>query len=184
MNKLFTLLFLHCSLLSFNSVAETKLSVDVTMDKLQFQKPPRGVGKAGVIVFKSANVNHSGTVLNINNVNNQFDAQIFVRPTFLGFKTQFGNYGFPLEANGALGALDSTELLNSKLVLDDHQLNLAGEFLSFTIVDSSVKLKTYRLYCQTLAELDVSLPTDAPPWRYVTKLFQLFDLERELPPGK
>lgn len=158
MNKV---LAIFCLLFSVNTQAETKLSVDLTIDKLQFQKPPKGVGKAGVLIFKSANVNNNGIVLNINNVNNLFDSQIFIRPTFLGFTTQFGNYGFALEADSIFNALNQTELVNSKLVLDDNQLNLSGEYLSFINSDSSVKLNTFRLYCQSLATLDSVQSTDA-----------------------
>lgn len=150
------LLLLIGLLISGASFAETKLSLDVVIDKLQFQKPPKGVGKAGILVFKSANVNNNGILLNINNVNNLFDSQIFVRPTFLGFTTQFGNYGLTLEADSLINAVNQTELQNSKLILDDNQLNISGEFLSFLNTDSSVKLKTFRLYCQSLADLEAS----------------------------
>lgn len=158
MNKV---LILFCLLISFSSTAATLLSVDVTIDKLQYQKPPKGVGRAGILIFKSANVNNNGIVLNINNVNNLFDSQIFVRPTFLGFTTQFGNYGFALEEQSIINAVNQTELQNSKLVLDDNQLNLSGEYLSFLNSDSSVKLKTFRLYCQSLASLDLSPTPDS-----------------------
>jgi hypothetical protein len=143
--------------------AETKLSVDVTIDKLQFQKPPKGVGRAGVLIFKNANVNNNGIVLNINNVNNYFDSQIFVRPTFLGFTTQFGNYGFSIEENSLLNAINQTELTNSKLVLDDNQLNLSGEFFSFINPDASLKLSTFRLYCQSPTGVVTGNSVTTPP---------------------
>lgn len=161
---MFKLAVILSSLLAFNAFAESKLSVDLTIDKLQYQKPPKGVGRAGVLIFKSANVNNNGIVLNINNVNNLFDSQIFVRPTFLGFTTQFGNYGFSVLEDSVINAVNQTELINSKLVLDDNQLNISGEFLSFLNSDSSVKLKTFRLYCQSLLPLETaSAPMEGSP---------------------
>jgi hypothetical protein len=134
--------------ITLSAQAESKLSVDLSIDKLQFQKPTKGVGRAGILVFKSANVNNNGIVLNINNVNNYFDSQIFVRPTFLGFTTQFGNYGFAIEEKSIINSINYSELINSKLVLDDNQLNLSGESFIFTNPDSSIKLNKFRLYCQ------------------------------------
>lgn len=144
-------LFVLYALLSFGASAETKLAVDLSIDKLQFQKPPKGVGRAGVLIFKTANVNNNGIVLNINNVNNYFDSQIFVRPTFLGFTTQFGNYGFALDETSIVNSINFSELYNSKLVLDDNQLNLSGESFNFINPDTSVKLGKFRLYCQSPA---------------------------------
>lgn len=142
-------------------MADTKLSVDISIDKLTFSKPPKGIGKAGILIFKDANVSNNGIVLNINNVRNYFDSQIFVRPTFLGFTTQFGNYGFALEADSAINTLGQAELQNSKLVLDDNQLNLSGEYFSFLNPESSAKLKNFRLYCQSIATTESN--RKAPP---------------------
>lgn len=156
------LLIILCGFLSISAIADTKLSIDLSIDKLNFQKPEKGVGKAGTLIFKSANVNNSGIVLNINNVNNYFDSEIFVRPTFLGFTTQFGNFGFPLEAISIINKINKTELQNSKLIFDDNQLNLSGEYFSFFNVETNVKLKNFRLYCQSIENLDEKLDSDAP----------------------
>ena len=114
------IILLSSLLLASQVYAENKLSVDLTIDNLKFQRPVKGVGKAGILVFKTANVNNNGIVLNLNNVNNFFDSQIFIRPTFLGFTTQFGNYGFTLEENSIFNAINLIELQNSKLILDDN----------------------------------------------------------------
>lgn len=180
MNKLLVIFSL---LISLDSVADTKLSVDISIDKLQFQKPPKGVGKAGLLIFKSANVNNNGIVLNLNNDNHYFDSQIFVRPTFLGFTTQFGNYGIPLEVDGILNAINQTELQNSKLVLDDNQLNVSGEFLSFLNTDSSMKLKGFRLYCQSLADLDPTSPPPLPANDMMTNCFSFLTLNGNYSPN-
>jgi hypothetical protein len=140
-----SLVLILCSL---TAIAETKFSVDVAIDKLTFQKPLKGVGKAGILNFKTANISNNGIVLNVDNVNKYFDSQIFVRPTFLGFTTQFGNYGFALEDASVLNQINQTELQNAKLILDDSQLNLSGQFFSATNAGSSVKLKNFLLYCQ------------------------------------
>ena len=104
-------------------------------------------------------MNNNGIVLNINNVNNYFDSQIFVRPTFLGFTTQFGNYGFALDDNSALNSVAIAELQNSKLVMDDSQLNLAGENFHLVNPDADIKLANFRLYCQSAANaVDSEVP--------------------------
>lgn len=146
---------LLCLLFSSHLYAENKLSADLVIDDLQFQKPPKGVGKAGTLIFKSANVNNNGIILNLNNVNNFFDSQIFLRPTFLGFTTQFGNYGFTLEENNMLANVQTMQLKNSNFILDDNQLNLAGEHLRFVNTDIDLMLKKFRLYCQTSTSTDL-----------------------------
>lgn len=174
MQKLLVILFM---IFSFGAFAESKLSVDLTLDKLQFQKPPKGVGRAGTLIFKSANVNNNGIVLNLTNVNNYFDSQIFIRPTFLGFTTQFGNYGFPLEDGNVFNDINYTELQNSKLILDDNQLNLAGEYFTFMSSDTSVKLNNFRLYCQSLAAIAATEnPLDPPTNEMIKNCFSFLTL--------
>lgn len=151
-------ILLTMAFLSVTTFAETKISVDLSIDKLQFQKPPKGVGRAGTMVFKTANVNNNGIVLNINNVNNYFDSQIFIRPTFLGFTTQFGNYGFALEQDSIFNSIVNTELTNSKLLFDDVQLNLSGEAMNFMNSDTSLKLQKFRVYCQSSAPVEPETP--------------------------
>lgn len=180
MNKF---LLIICLFYSIASIAESKFSVDLTIDKLNFQKPEKGVGKAGILIFKSANVNNNGIVLNINNVNNYFDSQIFVRPTFLGFTTQFGNYGFDLDAKSLLNNLNQTEMLNSKLILDANQLNISGEYFSFINPDSSVKLNKFRLYCQSLANLDPNTTAEAPSTDMMANCFNFLTLNGNYAPN-
>ena len=157
------LIVLSSLLFAGHVCAENKLSVDIAIDKLNFQMPVKGVGKAGVLIFKTANVNNNGIVLNLNNVNKFFDSQIFIRPTFLGFTTQFGNYGFSLEENSMFNAINLIDLQNSKLILDDNQLNLAGESLAFINSDMNVKLANFRLYCQSTPGLTPILPGETAP---------------------
>lgn len=178
-----TCLLLFCALLALNVSAESKLTVDLTIDKLQFQKPPKGVGRAGNLIFKNANVNNNGIVLNINNVNNYFDSQIFVRPTFLGFTTQFGNYGFALEQDSIFNAIVNTELINSKLIFDDVQLNLAGESLAFMNNDTSLKLQKFRLYCQSSGIPAPQVTVDAPSSDMIKSCLNFLTLNGNYVPG-
>jgi hypothetical protein len=179
------IMILTALLFSPHAKAETKLTVDITMDKVQFQKPPKGVGRAGTLIFKSANVNNNGIVLNINNVNNYFDSQIFVRPTFLGFTTQFGNYGFALEPDSIINSIVNTELINGKLLFDDAQLNLSGESLNFMNADSSIKLAKFRLYCQNTAApvVDAAGTTEAPSNDMMKSCLNFLTLNGNYMPG-
>lgn len=158
-------LFLVLSLVVSSSVmAKNNLSADVVIDDLQFQKPDQGVGSAGSLIFKSAKVNSNGMTVNLSNVNKIFDSQIFVRPTFLGFTTQFGDFGLTLEESNPLNSVQSMQLHNSNLLLDDNQMNLSGELFKFVNTDADVLLKNFRLYCQnsTLEILeDGSTPSPA-----------------------
>lgn len=147
--------FFICLILSSHVMAESKLSADLVIDDLQFQRPVQGVGRAGTLIFKSANVNNNGIILNLTNVNKFFDSQIFLRPTFLGFTTQFGNYGFTLEENNMLTTIKTMQLQNSNFILDDNQLNISGEHLKFVNTDLDVILKKFRLYCQSSVNTDL-----------------------------
>jgi len=145
MKKLFLVLSL---VVSSNVMAKNNISADVVVEDLQFQKPDQGVGSAGTLIFKSAKVNSNGMIINLSNVNKIFDSKIFVRPTFLGFTTQFGDFGLTLEENNALNSVQIMKLQNSNFILDDNQMNLAGEFFKFVNTDADVQLKNFRLYCQ------------------------------------
>lgn len=161
MKKLFLVLSL---VVSSNVMAQNKLTAEVSIEDLQFKKPDQGTGSAGAMIFKSAKVNGNGMVINLNNVNKIFDSQIFVRPTFLGFTTQFGDFGLTLEENNIMTAVREMQIHNSNLILDDNQMNLSGEYFKFINTDADVLLKNFRLYCQNspLVALDdgTSPPSD------------------------
>lgn len=131
-------------------MAENKFTVDMTIDDLKFTMPKRGVGRAGQLVFKKAAIDNSGIILNLNNVNKIFDSEIFIRPTFLGFKTQFGDYGFALSPeNELIKSLKDVKLANTNFILDSNQLNVAGETLKFISTDLNLDANNFRLYCQS-----------------------------------
>ena len=177
MGKLLIIICITCVIFPVNSMAESKMSVDLSIDKLDFKRPQKGVGQAGILVFKSANVVNNGTVLSINNIKNLFDSQIFVRPTFLGFTTQFGNYGFPIELNSIINAVDKTELQNSKFILDDNQLNLSGDYFSFINGNTNLKLQNFRLYCQNILQpATYENPIDAPANDMIKNCFSFLTL--------
>lgn len=166
-NKVFImskLLLLFLTLATTAAQAESKLAVELNLVKLSYQKPDQsgGVGKAGTMVFKTANLINNGIVLNISNINNLFDSQIFVRPTFLGFSTQFGNFGVTIEETSILNTIKSTELENSKFILDDNQLNFSGKSFTFADNDANVKLLNFRLYCQKPLLMDDTGITASP----------------------
>jgi hypothetical protein len=142
--------FLAASLLlfSFKTNAETKFSIDLSLEKLNYQKPTKGIGSAGSMVFKSANMVNDDLVININNVNNIFDSQIFVRPTFMGATTQFGNFGTNVKEDNLLNSIQRAELLNAKVLFDENQVNFSAKYLNFANTDTMAKLHNFRLYCQ------------------------------------
>jgi hypothetical protein len=145
---------LFLAMTSTSAFAESKLAVDMNFTKLTYEKPKQGVGKAGVMDFKTASLINKGIVFNINNINNFFNSQIFVRPTFLGFTTQFGNFGVMIKETSILNTILKTELENSKFILDDNQLNFSGKLFTFKDKDSSAKLQNFRLYCQKPLRVD------------------------------
>lgn len=142
--------------------AESKLAVDMNFTKVSYEKPAQGVGKAGTMVFKTASLVNNGIVFNINNINNLFDSQLFVRPTFLGFTTQFGNFGVTIEETSILNTVKKTEIENAKFILDDNQLNFAGKMFTFVDQESSAKLLNFRLYCQKALKLEETQPAATP----------------------
>lgn len=149
MKKIYQLTFFSFLLMSSHlALAAEKLSVDLVVDELDFKKPIKGAGKAGNLIFKSANVNNNGIVININNVNNLFDSEIFLRPTFIGFTTQFGNYGVDLAAENIFSNVDAAKLKKAQLILDDSQLNISGEEAIYQDKSNKLKLEKFRLYCQ------------------------------------
>ncbi len=177
MKVILSILFL---LLSHAALAQNQMSFDVTIDKLNFVKPTKGIGKAGTLIFKSASVFNNGIVLNVNNVNNYFDAQIFVRPTFLGFTTQFGNFGFGIKEKSLLATVHQTELINSKFIMDDNQLTLSGESMYFVNDSSNLKLKAFRLYCQnnSLTKIATDVQADV-----LSSCFKFMTLNGTYQPG-
>lgn len=179
MKKLFLVLSL---VVSSNVMAQNNLSADVTVDDLQFKKPDQGVGAAGTLIFKSAKVNGGGMVVNLSNVNKIFDSQIFLRPTFLGFTTQFGDFGLTLEENNILTSVQTMQIHNSNLILDDNQMNLSGELFRFVNTDADMQLKNFRLYCQNTA-LEALEDGSVPPSSMINNCLNYLTLNGTSAPG-
>lgn len=179
MKKLFLVLGL---IVSSNVMAQNNLSADVTIDDLQFKKPEQGIGGAGSLIFKSAKVNGNGMVLNLSNVNKIFDSQIFVRPNFLGFTTQFGDFGLTLEENNILTSVQTMQIHNSNLILDDNQLNLSGELFRFVNTDTDMQMKNFRLYCQN-ATLEALEDGSVPPTDMIRNCLSYLTLNGTSAPG-
>jgi hypothetical protein len=172
MKKLFLVLSL---IVSSNVMAKKNLSAEVVIDNLQFKKPDQGVGAAGNLIFKSAKVSNNGVVINLSNVDKVFDSQIFVRPTFLGFTTKFGEFGLTFDESNALNSVQAMQLLKSNLILDNNQLNLSGELFQFVNTDTDVQMNNFRLYCQheVLGSTD---DTSSPPSDLITSCLNYLTL--------
>lgn len=179
MKKLFLVLGL---VVSSNVMAQNNLSAEVSIEDLQFKKPDQGVGAAGTLIFKSAKVNGRGMVVNLNNVNKIFDSQIFMRPTFLGFTTQFGDFGLTLEENSILNSVQQMQIHNSNLILDDNQTNLSGELFKFINTDADVQLKNFRLYCQSAALVTLD-DGSTPPSDVISNCLNYLTLNGTSTPG-
>ena len=149
-----------CCIFSIFARAENKMTAEVEVKSLTFTKPLKGVGSAGLLIFTTANVNNNGILLNLNNENHYFDSKIFIRPTFIGFTTKLGNYGFTIETDNIINSVDKADFIKSKLVVDEHQLYLSGEHFSFLNSDSSIKLQNFLLYCQKMVKSEFDKDDD------------------------
>jgi hypothetical protein len=149
-------------LLTANAIAASKFSIEMSLEKMNYLRPAQGVGKAGTLVFKSASMVNDDLVLNLVNVNNIFDSQIFVRPTFLGATTQFGNFGSTVKENNLLNSILKADLEDANAVFDANQLNFSGKFLSFEKKGTIARMSTFRLYCQNGAVITSENDTPDP----------------------
>jgi hypothetical protein len=145
MKLLFTLALLF---ISFHSFAENTFSLEIGINSLDYKRPAKGVGAAGSLKFENVNLNNNGIVLNLKNTNNNFDAQIFTRPTFLGFTNSFGNFGLEIEEHSVLNSVKLSKVENTFLILDESQLNVSGTSAMLVNSESTINLKNFRLYCQ------------------------------------
>jgi hypothetical protein len=141
-------LFITVGLISSIAFAASNFGIDMNVEKVVYNKPKNKIGKAGSLVFKSAKIYNDGITMDINNLNNMFNSQLFIRPNFLGFTTQFGNFGYAIDGNSALKEINQSALDNSQISMDDYQMNFSGE--NFLIGTDKIKLRMqkYRIYCQ------------------------------------
>jgi hypothetical protein len=98
----------------------------MNIEKVIYDKPSNRQGKAGSLIFKRAKISSDGISMDIFNNNNIFNAQLFIRPNFLGFTTQVGSFGYAVDPNSALKEINFAELNNSTIAMDDYHLNFSG----------------------------------------------------------
>jgi hypothetical protein len=151
------------ALSGINAFAASKISFDLSLEKMNYVRPPQGTGKAGSLVFRSASMVNDDLVLNVTNINNIFDSQIFVRPTFLGATTQFGNFGSTIKENNILNTVLKADLEDAKVIFDENQINFSGKILNFEKADVAARLSTFRLYCQNGAIISTEEDTPVDP---------------------
>lgn len=142
------LAFACSSLATQTFAASKKFAMDISFEKLNYTKPNQGIGRAGSLIFKSASMVNDDLVLNITNVNNMFDSQIFVRPTFIGATTQFGNFGTNVEESNLLNTILKADLEDANVLFDENQVNFSGKLLNFSNATTTAKLEMFRVYCQ------------------------------------
>ncbi len=123
-------------------------SIEIDIKDMKYKKPNRGVGFAGELKFTKVNMYRDGMVLALDNKGEIFNSQIFVRPTFIGFKSPYTSVGFAME-EGGLSDIDSGGLKNSRIVINDRYFSFSGEEFTYKDKTTDLLLKGFRYYCSS-----------------------------------
>jgi len=123
-------------------------SIEIDIKEMKYQKPNRGVGFAGDLKFTKVNMFRDGMVLALDNKGEIFNSQIFVRPTFIGFKSPYTSVGFAME-EGAMADIESASLKDSRVVINDKYFSFAGELFKYKDKTTDLELSGFRYFCSS-----------------------------------
>lgn len=132
---------------------DPKDSIEISIKDLSFTMPKNGKGIAGDLNFSRVNMFRDGMVLALDNQKEIFNSKIFIRPTFIGFKSDYTSIGFKISKD-AFAEVNKTTLINSKITMNETYFNFSGERFHLNTKNSKLDLKGFRYYCDAHPELD------------------------------
>ena len=83
----------------------------------------------------------------LENDDDVFDSEIFIRNKFLGFKGKYHSFGFIVDSESMLGEVNEASLSNALLNIDDQRLNFSADQMKLDILKAALEFNNSRLFC-------------------------------------
>ncbi len=136
------------------SYAVENSTMELNVREATYVRPESGTGVGGKVSFYEFNMFRDGMYINLKNQKKIFDANIFIRPSFLGFSSKLLNMGFTLDPKTFLKKVQETKLINSKLSITEKFFNFSGNYFGVTASTFNFKLSKFRIFCTAHGELN------------------------------
>ena len=122
-------------------------TIDASILKLDYVRPSNFSGPAGSVIFDEVKILRNDMMMVLENEDEVFDSEIFIRNKFLGFKGKYHSFGFIVDSESMLGEVNEASLNNALLNIDDQRLSFSADQMKLDILKAALEFNNSRLFC-------------------------------------
>ncbi|OFZ21527.1 MAG: hypothetical protein A2202_08870 [Bdellovibrionales bacterium RIFOXYA1_FULL_36_14] len=145
MKKVLSTIFLTMAI--FIPEINANQTIDASILKLDYLRPSNFSGPAGSVIFDEVKILRNDMMMILENDDDVFDSEIFIRNKFLGFKGKYHSFGFIVDSESMLGEVNEANLSNALLNIDDQRLNFSADQMKLDILKAALEFNNSRLFC-------------------------------------
>ncbi|MBT3236070.1 MAG: hypothetical protein HN353_08980 [Bdellovibrionales bacterium] len=123
-------------------------ALDMTISQIDFKRPDSGVGFAGKAAISKLLMFKDDMTMSLDNKENIFDSQIFIRKNFVGFKGRYTNIGFSLAEGHTLDMIRNGDATDSRVNMNAKRIHISAKHMNIQLNHIHLGLEKFRLYCK------------------------------------
>ena len=127
--------------------AHANQTIDASILKLDYIRPLNFSGPAGSVIFDQVKILRNDMMMILENDDEVFDSEIFIRNKFLGFKGKYHSFGFVVDSESFLGEVNEASLSNALLNIDDQRLSFSADHMEIDVLKAALEFNYSRLFC-------------------------------------
>ena len=159
-SKLLILLSLSTSAVAsqddFFSIFEEKLEPTIALDvkSLDYNRPEGGQGKAGKLVFSKLKIVTTMANINLQNGNQIFDADVYVKQNFIGLNGPYTKFAYQIDDINYtyLDSFRWMKLNDLSFLMNHKTIDLYGKKIEFQEPQTFVSARSFKLHCDRHAD--------------------------------
>src|SRR3989339_833577 len=131
----------------FNLTSWAGQTVDASILMLNYIRPLNFSGPAGFVIFDQVRILRNDMMMILENDDEVFNSEIFIRNKFLGFKGKYHSFGFIVDSESFLGEVNEASIDNALLNIDDGRLSFSADHMKLDVLKAALEFNNSRLFC-------------------------------------
>jgi len=131
----------------FNLTSWAGQTVDASILMLNYIRPLNFSGPAGFVIFDQVRILRNDMMMILENDDEVFNSEIFIRNKFLGFKGKYHSFGFIVDSESFLGEVNEASIDNALLNIDDGRLSFSADDMKLDVLKAALEFNNSRLFC-------------------------------------
>ena len=132
---------------SISFQVKSQQTINASILKMTFSPPRDLIGNAGNMIFNKIRIIRSDMMIILENADDVFNSEIFLRKNFLGFKGKYHSFGFFIEDSSFLENIVESKVENATININDQRLSFTSEYFNFISPDTNLSLSNAGIFC-------------------------------------